>query len=52
LYPAEAETGYFYSGANFGKKKILAIGVSYDQQDDYNAPAFDVYFDGQSARTR
>jgi hypothetical protein len=44
-YPFEAETGFFYTGTNFGKKKILAIGASYDQQNDYKAPAFDVYFD-------
>lgn len=44
-YPFDAETGFFYSGTNFGKKKILAIGASYDQQSSYKAPAFDVYFD-------
>jgi hypothetical protein len=44
-YPFEAETGFFYTGTNFGKKKILAIGASYDQQSDYKAPAFDVYLD-------
>jgi hypothetical protein len=44
-YPFEAETGFFYTGTNFGKKKILAIGASYDQQDSYKVPAFDVYFD-------
>jgi len=44
-YPFEAETGFFYTGTNFGKKKILAIGASYDRQEDYQAPALDVYFD-------
>ncbi len=44
-YPFEAETGFFYTGTNFGKKKILAIGASYDRQDNYKAPALDVYFD-------
>jgi hypothetical protein len=44
-YPFDAETGFFYTGTNFGKKKILAIGASYDQQEEYKAPAFDVYFD-------
>ena len=44
-YPFEAETGFFYTGTNFGRKKILAIGASYDRQDDYGAPAFDVYLD-------
>jgi hypothetical protein len=51
-YPFEAETGFFYTGTNFGKKKILAVGASYDRQDDYKAPAFDVYLDwpvGQDA---
>jgi hypothetical protein len=44
-YPFEAETGFFYTGTNFGRKKILAIGASYDRQDEYKAPALDVYFD-------
>jgi hypothetical protein len=44
-YPFEAETGFFYTGTNFGGKKILAIGASYDRQDDYEAPAVDVYLD-------
>jgi len=44
-YPFEAETGFFYSGTGLGKKKVLAIGASYDRQDDYRAPAFDVYLD-------
>jgi hypothetical protein len=44
-YPFEAETGFFYTGTSFGRKRILAVGASYDRQDDYEAPALDVYFD-------
>lgn len=34
-----------YAGANFGKKKILAVGVAYDQQLDYHGMAADVFAD-------
>jgi hypothetical protein len=44
-YPFEAETGLFYSGTNFGKKKLLAIGATYDTQSDYDLMAADVYWD-------
>jgi len=41
----DVEKGQFYAGTYFGKKKILAIGASYDAQSDYGAYAFDVFFD-------
>jgi hypothetical protein len=44
-YPFEAETGFFYTGTNFGKKRILGIGASYDAQRDYKTVSGDVYFD-------
>jgi hypothetical protein len=44
-YPFEAETGFFYTGTNHGTKRILAIGASYDRQDDYSAIGADVYWD-------
>ncbi len=44
-YPFEADTGFFYSGTTLGKKHILAIGGSYDQQQDYKAFSGDVFLD-------
>ncbi len=41
----DVEKGQFYAGTYFGKKKILAIGGSYDVQSDYSAYAGDVFFD-------
>jgi hypothetical protein len=41
----EADTGFFYSGTSFGKKKILAVGGGVDFQKDYLSYAGDVYFD-------
>src|SRR5450830_1869657 len=41
----DVEKGQFYAGTYFGKKKILAIGGSYDAQSDYSAYAGDVFFD-------
>ena len=41
----DVEKGQFYAGTYFGKKKILAIGGSYDAQNDYSAYAGDVFFD-------
>jgi hypothetical protein len=34
-----------YAGANFGKKKILAVGAAYDQQLDYHGMSADVFAD-------
>lgn len=44
-YPFEADTGFFYTGTTFGKKHILGIGGSYDQQKDYKAYSGDVFLD-------
>jgi hypothetical protein len=44
-YPFQAETGYFYAGSYLGSKKILAIGLSVDAQDDYKAYGADVFLD-------
>lgn len=44
-YPFDAETGFFYTGTNFGKKRIVAIGGSYDAQKDYKTTSGDVYVD-------
>ena len=44
-YPFEHESGFFYAGSYLGSKKVLAIGVSMDHQDDYNAHGADVFLD-------
>jgi hypothetical protein len=44
-YPFEADTGYFYSGTSFGKRKVLAFGASFDAQQRYDAWSGDVYAD-------
>jgi len=41
----DPETGLFYTGNNLGKKRQLAIGASFDKQDDYKAYAGDIFFD-------
>ena len=41
----DVEKLQFYPGTYFGKKKILAIGASVDNQADYVAYAADVFFD-------
>jgi hypothetical protein len=45
FYPFDAETGFFYTGTNFGKKRIIAIGGSYDSQKDYKTTSGDLYVD-------
>jgi hypothetical protein len=44
-YPFEADTGFFYSGTAFGKRKVVALGGSYDVQKAYAAWAGDVAVD-------
>jgi hypothetical protein len=44
-YPFEAETGYFYTGASLGTKKILALGASYDVQGSYSTVGADLFYD-------
>ncbi len=41
----DVEKVQFYPGTYFGKKKILALGASVDNQGDYTAYAADVFFD-------
>jgi hypothetical protein len=41
----DPETGYFYQGTYFGKKKILSLGASFDAQDEYRYVAGDVFAD-------
>ncbi len=41
----EVEKTQFYPGTYLGKKKVLAIGASYDAQNDYGAYAFDGFLD-------
>lgn len=41
----EADTGFFYSGTSFGKRKIFTIGGGCDAQKDYKSYALDAYFD-------
>ena len=44
-YPFEADTGFFYSGTFFGARRLLALGVSHDQQEHYRTDAADVVVD-------
>lgn len=44
-YPFQPDTGFFYSGTAFGKKKVVALGGSYDSQKSYYAWAGDVSVD-------
>lgn len=41
----EPEKGLFYGGSYLGKKRVLSIGASRDQQDDYSSTALDVFWD-------
>ena len=42
-YPAGAQTGYFYSGTQHGKRTLVGIGASLDHQDRYNAYGVDAF---------
>jgi hypothetical protein len=44
-YPFQHESGFFYAGSYLGDKKVLGIGVSLDQQDDYKAYGADIFLD-------
>jgi len=44
-YPFEADTGFFYTGTNLGKKRVWALGGSYDAQEDYRTYSGDVFID-------
>jgi len=41
----DTETGYLYTGTSLGKKKILAVGATFDRQGDFRAYDADVFFD-------
>jgi hypothetical protein len=41
----DTETGFFYTGTTYGKKKILSIGAGYDQQERYQTIAADTFLD-------
>jgi hypothetical protein len=41
----DPETGFFYAGTNFGKKKVLAFGAAIDSQRRYRAYAADAFLD-------
>jgi Phosphate-selective porin O and P len=42
----DTETGYLYTGTSLGKKKILAVGATFDAQgDDFRAYDADVFVD-------
>jgi hypothetical protein len=45
FYPFEADTGFFYTGTNLGKKRVWALGGSYDAQEDYRTYSGDVFID-------
>jgi hypothetical protein len=44
-YPFEADTGFFYTGTTLGTRKILALGASFDCQQDYHTWAADFFYD-------
>ena len=44
-YPMDIDTGFFYAGTTHGAKKVLAIGISADVQNDYKAYGGDIYYD-------
>ena len=40
----DTETGYLYAGTYLGKKKVLAVGATFDRQRDFRAYDADVFF--------
>jgi len=44
-YPFEADTALFYTGTTLGKRKILAVGGSFIQQQDFSALSGDAFLD-------
>jgi len=44
-YPFDADTGFFYAGTAFGRRRLVAIGGGYDAQAGYHAWAGDVSVD-------
>lgn len=45
FYPLDRDSGMFYPGTMMGKKKLVAIGASIDQQRDYQTLGGDVFVD-------
>jgi len=45
FYPFEADKGFYYTGTTLGKKRILALGSSYETQGDYQAYSADIFYD-------
>lgn len=45
FYPFEADKGFYYAGTTLGKKRILALGSSYETQEEYRAYSADVFYD-------
>ena len=45
IYPFEADTGFYYAGSTFGKRKMVALGGSYDAQKSYYSWAGDAFVD-------
>jgi hypothetical protein len=41
----DTETGYLYTGTSLGKRKVLAVGATFDAQQDFRAYDADVFFD-------
>jgi hypothetical protein len=41
----EAQTGLFYTGTSLGTKRLLALGASFDRQEEYSTYALDLFFD-------
>ena len=44
-YPFQHEPGFFYAGSYLGDRKVLAIGASFDQQDEYKSYGADIFLD-------
>ena len=42
-FPFAAETGYFYTGTFQGSKRVVALGASFDKQDDYGMYGLDFF---------
>jgi len=42
-FPYAAEAGYFYTGTFMGAKKMVAVGASFDKQDDYGMYGLDFF---------
>jgi hypothetical protein len=41
----DTESGFFYTGTYLGKKRILAAGVAFDKQSQYDGLDADLFFD-------